>query len=128
MRKKVKSELANLKKGMLVEVNFIDACRCRNVKRKRICENKIYATYKHITGEYFGTLIDKLYEEPFFVMIVEGTNGKVDTVSIPETNIQKVTILERKMIKEVSRVGDPMLAKSYMKEEGGIGEVLKKDG
>jgi len=132
MRQKVVDELAKLHRGNFVEIKFIDACRFNNVSRRRIQENKVFATYKRIVGEYYGTLMDMTYGEPFVVLIVEETNGNVDIVSVPERNIQKVEQLRRKRptIKDVSDAGTPMLTGSktarFRQTKKGVGENAER--
>ena len=130
MREAVVDELGSVRRGDLVEIKFIDACRFNNVAQKHINENRVYATYKRIVGEYYGTFVDMMYGEPFFVLIVEETNGKVDVVSVPERNIQKVARLTHgRMMKEVSDAGTPMLVggaySKFRQTKDGIGEEVE---
>lgn len=130
MREKVVDELAKVHRSDIIEIKFIDACRFDNISRKRISENRVFATYKRKVGEYYGTLVDMMYGEAYVILIVGQTNGKVDIVSVPERNIQKVARLRRNAptIKTISHVGDSMLGGSrdsrFKTSKKGIGEKV----
>jgi len=131
LREAVNDELKSLHIGDVAEVKFIDACEFNNIRRKDIPKNRTFATYKKKTGEYFGTYVDMTYGEAFIVFIIGETNGKVDILSVPEKNIQKVTILSPKRpVKIISDAGDPMLVggyhSKYQTKRGGLGEQTNR--
>jgi len=133
VREKVTEELAKLRKGDVIEVKFIDACRFNNVSRHRITENRVFATYKRVIGEYFTTAIDMMYGEPFLILIVEQTDSRVDIVSIPERCVQRIEKLRRNRptVKDISNVGAPMLSGSdksrFRQIKKGVGEYDQAD-
>lgn len=125
MREKVEQEIAELEYLDLIEVKWLDASRFRNAKIGKIT-NQVFATYKKVVGWFLAVKLEKLYREPYMVIITERTNGRIDLVNIPLKVIMNVTRMsERGYRKEFGDAGSPYLQGGYVSKyrivEGGVG-------
>jgi len=131
MRKAVEQEIQELEYLDLIEVKWLDACRFMNAKPTKIT-NQIFATYKKVVGWFFMVKLDKLYREPYLIIITEQTNGRINIVSIPLKVVMKITrIPEKGYRKEMSATGTPYLqggrVSRYRIISQGVGEIEEQE-
>jgi len=127
MREKVREEIADLEYLDLIEVKWLDACRFHNAKIDKIT-NKVFATYKKVVGRFLAVKLDRLYHEPYLIIITEQTDGRINLVSIPQKTVMRIIrLVERGYRKTMNDVGSPYLCggvmSKYLMTEKGVGEI-----
>ena len=125
-RDKIHEKVAAIQVGDFIEIKFLDACECKNVKRHQIT-NKVYATYKRVKGEVIGIKLDMVYGQPYLILMKpDGFGELIDIVSVPLSTVVNVYWLKYdRWLKKMNTVGVPYLGggkwKQIRKEEG-VGE------
>jgi hypothetical protein len=98
-----KSVIETLHRGDLIETIWIDAACIKNLKQDQIEEKSIFATYKKVSGEFYGILKEDKYGIEFLVIITRRVGIRCTIVSIPLSTIQKITIGGMKRCRKKSR-------------------------
>jgi len=133
----IERELQLLEFGDTIEVKWLDACQVRNVPETLIEHNKVFATYKKKTGQFFSVKADQLYRQRFLILIVDTyldkrkTSQRHTIVSMPVSTIVKITLIRKSArFKVVSEIGDSYLKSkdlAYASAQEGVGETVSTE-
>ena len=120
----VEQTISTLVYGDLIQIKWLDAARCSPVKQHQLT-NKVYATYKWSRGKFWCIRYDKLYRQPYLIVIVNEADYMIE--SIPVKTIVGIQILKiGKRFKIVGEVGDVFLGGGripYLVEPEGVGHI-----
>ena len=120
--------LEMLEFGDVIEVYWLDASMSFFIRQEDITENKVMASYKKQTGDFFAIKTDKLYYKKHLIMTLECHNGKYTVFSVPIDCLTRVTILgKNRSYKHVSGVGNVYLGGKDVKQRTdleGVGESV----
>jgi hypothetical protein len=87
-----KSWIKTVHKGDIIKAVWIDAACVKNLKQEQIEQKSVFATYKKVSGEFYGILKEDKYGVEFLIMITRRAGTRCTIISIPLPIIYEITV------------------------------------